>query len=57
MIDSLEDLLAAARAHGLDLTAERPALDESGMDFLVAHAVDTLLASFEAGEDGESEPA
>ena len=40
MFDSAEQLLAAAREHGLRLTSERPELDSSGADFLVVHAVD-----------------
>jgi len=39
-IDSVEALLAAAREHGVRLTATRPELDETGADFIVAHAVD-----------------
>lgn len=36
----MEDLLAAAREHGLRLTSEHSKLDETGADFLVMHAVD-----------------
>ena len=40
MLDSAEQILAAAREHGLHLTSARPELDDSGADFLVVHAVD-----------------
>jgi macrolide phosphotransferase len=40
MIDTVDALLAAAREHGLRLTLERLELDETGADFLVAHAID-----------------
>jgi macrolide phosphotransferase len=40
MIDTMEDLLSAARAAGLALTSEDLEFDESGADFLVVHAVD-----------------
>lgn len=40
MIDTVEDLLAAAREHGLRLTSGHSKLDETGADFLVLHAVD-----------------
>lgn len=36
----LEDLLERARLHGLDLLPTRDRLDDSGVDFLVAHAED-----------------
>lgn len=39
-IDSVEALLAAARAAGLDLTTTATELDVSGLDFLVVHARD-----------------
>jgi aminoglycoside phosphotransferase (APT) family kinase protein len=39
-METATDLLAAARAHGLELSAERAELDRSGMDFVVLHAVD-----------------
>lgn len=35
-----DDLLAAARVHGLRLTTEQRELDASGLDFLVLHAED-----------------
>lgn len=37
---TVADLLAAARRHGLDLTSTQDELDGTGLDFLVAHAVD-----------------
>lgn len=40
MIRNVEELLAAARNHGLRLNPELVKLDESGVDFLVAHATD-----------------
>jgi macrolide phosphotransferase len=40
MITTLEQLLAAARAHDLMLQPAGATLDESGVDYLVAHAVD-----------------
>jgi macrolide phosphotransferase len=40
MFNSAEQLLAAAREQGLQLTAKRPELDGSGADFIVVHAVD-----------------
>src|SRR5687768_16845260 len=39
-IDNTEDLVAAARAQGLQLISERASLDDTGADFLVAHALD-----------------
>ena len=40
-VATVADLLAAARQHGLDLTAEREEFDCTGLDFLVAHARDS----------------
>lgn len=40
MINTAEDLLTAAREHGLRLTSERPKFDETGADFLVVYGVD-----------------
>lgn len=37
---SVAELLARARAHGLELAAEREELDTMGLDFVVAHARD-----------------
>lgn len=38
-LTTVEQLLAAARRHGLDLVADTSALDTSGLDFLAVHAV------------------
>lgn len=40
MIDTTEDLFAAAREHGLRLIPDHSSLDGTGADFLVLHAVD-----------------
>ena len=40
MIDTLDELLAAAARHGLHLVPEREELDGSGLDFLALHARD-----------------
>lgn len=40
MVATLDDLIAVAHAHGLNVRAERAKLDETGADFLVAHLVD-----------------
>ncbi len=40
LTDPTEDLLATAHGHGLRLVPERTEWDESGADFLVAHATD-----------------
>lgn len=39
-IESVADLLEAARLHGLRLTSDRADFDTSGLDFLVVHARD-----------------
>lgn len=39
-IESVADLLEAARLHGLRLTTDRADFDRSGLDFLVVHARD-----------------
>src|SRR5690606_8758310 len=41
-IESPADLLEAARAYGLSLTAQRPDFDGSGLDFRVVHAIDEV---------------
>lgn len=43
---SVEELLARARAHGLELSAEREELDTMGLDFVVAHGRDASGASW-----------
>lgn len=46
MIESAQDLIAAARTHGLELEAGEDALDRSGADFLVLHARDARGVSW-----------